>query len=134
MIPRCVAQSKNLPDRRRHPPAHPVVPDRTSGLRGAWTRDSIPDLQKPEGRAAADQHLEACAHLRVTGQTTQVRLEGAARLPDRQGSDCVIETGVHTMWSEQASTNGYQWAGARIISISGPSAASLDKWLDTAAH
>jgi hypothetical protein len=38
------------------------------------------------------------------------------------------------MWSEQASTNGYQWAGARIISISGPSAASLDKWLDTAAH
>jgi hypothetical protein len=56
------------------------------------------------------------------------------RLPDRRGgSPCEIETGVHTMWSEKASTNGYQWAGLRIISISGPSAASLDRWLDAAA-
>jgi hypothetical protein len=55
------------------------------------------------------------------------------RLPDRSGSHAEIETGVHTMWSEQASTNGYQWAGLRIISISGPAAASLDRWLDAAA-
>lgn len=51
------------------------------------------------------------------------------RLPDPRGAVSEVETGVHTMWTEKASTNGYQWSGLRIISISGPSAASLDRWL-----
>ncbi|MGH8190739.1 MAG: PilZ domain-containing protein [Rhodanobacteraceae bacterium] len=55
------------------------------------------------------------------------------RLPDPFGAQSEIETGVHTMWTEQASTDGYQWSGLRIISISGRSAASLDKWLEHGA-
>lgn len=51
------------------------------------------------------------------------------RLPDRHGIPIDVETGVHTMWTEQAATNGYQWSGLRIISISGAAAASLDQWL-----
>ena len=52
------------------------------------------------------------------------------RLPNPRGAATEIETGVHTMWTEQAAMNGYQWSGLRIISISGAAAASLDKWLD----
>ncbi|MGH8114402.1 MAG: PilZ domain-containing protein [Rhodanobacteraceae bacterium] len=52
------------------------------------------------------------------------------RLPDLRGSRSEIETGVHTMWTEQAATNGFQWSGVRIISISAPAAKSLDHWLD----
>lgn len=52
------------------------------------------------------------------------------RLPVPRGAQTEIETGVHTMWTEQAAMNGYQWSGLRIISISGAAAASLDKWLD----
>lgn len=52
------------------------------------------------------------------------------RLPDRHGIHDEIEAGVHTMWTDQAATNGYQWSGLRIISISGAAAASLDRWLD----
>lgn len=55
------------------------------------------------------------------------------RLPDSRGSGDEIETGVHTMWTEQAATNGYQWSGLRIISISSAAAALLDRWLNTAA-
>ncbi|MBN8735740.1 MAG: PilZ domain-containing protein [Xanthomonadales bacterium] len=55
------------------------------------------------------------------------------RLSDRRGAQTEIETGVHTMWTEQAAINGYQWSGLRIISISGTAAASLDKWLDGVA-
>lgn len=55
------------------------------------------------------------------------------RLSDRRGTQTEIETGVHTMWTEQAAINGYQWSGLRIISISGTAAASLDKWLDGVA-
>jgi hypothetical protein len=51
------------------------------------------------------------------------------RLPAARGGGAEIEAGVHTMWTEQAAMNGYQWSGLRIISISGPAAASLDKWL-----
>lgn len=50
-------------------------------------------------------------------------------LTGRGGGDAEIEAGVHTMWTEPASTNGYQWSGLRIISISGPAAISLDNWL-----
>lgn len=46
------------------------------------------------------------------------------------GADAEVEAGVHTMWTEAASTHGYQWSGLRIISISGAAAASLDHWLD----
>ncbi|HEX7370191.1 MAG TPA: PilZ domain-containing protein [Rhodanobacteraceae bacterium] len=52
------------------------------------------------------------------------------RLPGSTDSNDEIETGVHTMWIEQAATRGYQWSGLRIISISGPAAASLDGWLE----
>jgi len=55
------------------------------------------------------------------------------RLPDRRGAQTDIETGVHTMWTELAATNGYQWSGLRIISISGSAAASLDHWLEQSA-
>lgn len=57
------------------------------------------------------------------------------RLPDMdlRGSQAEIETGVHTMWTEQAATNGYQWSGLRIISISGSAAKSLDRWLEQSA-
>jgi hypothetical protein len=55
------------------------------------------------------------------------------RLPDRRGAPTDIETGVHTMWTELAATNGYQWSGLRIISISGSAAASLDHWLEQSA-
>lgn len=55
------------------------------------------------------------------------------RLPDRRGAHTDIETGVHTMWTELAATNGYQWSGLRIISISGSAAASLDHWLEQSA-
>lgn len=51
------------------------------------------------------------------------------RLPDPHGPHEEIETGVHTMWTDQAATNGYQWSGLRIISISGTAAATLDHWL-----
>ncbi len=51
------------------------------------------------------------------------------RLPDPQGPHEEIETGVHTMWTDQAATNGYQWSGLRITSISGTAAATLDHWL-----
>lgn len=40
-----------------------------------------------------------------------------------------IEAGVQAMWIDDASTNGYQWSGLRIISISAQAAASLDNWL-----
>ncbi|HET7562371.1 MAG TPA: PilZ domain-containing protein [Rhodanobacteraceae bacterium] len=49
------------------------------------------------------------------------------------GSSEEIETGLHTMWTEQASTGGQQWSGMRIISISAPDADLLDKWLDRVA-
>ena len=52
------------------------------------------------------------------------------RLPNPRGINDEIETGVHTMWTDQAATNGYQWSGLRIISISGAAAASLDHWLE----
>ncbi|HET9818598.1 MAG TPA: PilZ domain-containing protein [Rhodanobacteraceae bacterium] len=52
------------------------------------------------------------------------------RLPDLRGTQSEIETGVHTMWTEQAATNGYQWSGLRIISISATAAKSLDRWLE----
>lgn len=52
------------------------------------------------------------------------------RLPDLPGAHPEIETGVHTMWTEQASINGQQWSGLRIISISATAAASLDRWLE----
>ncbi len=55
------------------------------------------------------------------------------RLPRSQGNQDEIETGVHTMWTDQAATNGYQWSGLRIISISGAAAASLDRWLTQGA-
>lgn len=55
------------------------------------------------------------------------------RLPGPHGTGTDVETGVHTMWTEQAATNGYQWSGLRIISISGAAAALLDKWLNSAA-
>ena len=55
------------------------------------------------------------------------------RLPGRRGAPTDIETGVHTMWTELAATNGYQWSGLRIISISGSAAASLDHWLEQSA-
>ncbi len=45
------------------------------------------------------------------------------------GSGPEIEAGVHTMWTEQASTGGYQWSGLRIISISKPDARALEEWL-----
>ncbi len=51
-------------------------------------------------------------------------------LPDAHGPDTEIEAGVHTMWTDQAATNGYQWSGLRIISISGTAAILLDRWLD----
>ena len=51
------------------------------------------------------------------------------RLPNQHGATAEIETGVHTMWTEQAAINGYQWSGVRIISISGTAAESLDKRL-----
>ncbi len=50
-------------------------------------------------------------------------------LPDPIGNQVKIETGVHTMWIDAASTGDYQWSGLRIISISGPAAESLDHWL-----
>lgn len=49
------------------------------------------------------------------------------------GNSEEIETGVHTMWTEQASTGSNQWSGLRIISISPTDADLLDKWLDSAA-
>lgn len=49
------------------------------------------------------------------------------------GTGPEIETGVHTMWTEQASIGGQQWSGLRIISISAPDADSLDQWLELAA-
>lgn len=52
------------------------------------------------------------------------------QLPDANGPGEEIEAGVHTMWTDQAATNGYQWSGLRIISISGAAAASLDRWLE----
>lgn len=51
------------------------------------------------------------------------------RLADKHGAAAEIETGVHTMWTEQAATNGYQWSGLRIISISSAAATLLDHWL-----
>jgi hypothetical protein len=44
-----------------------------------------------------------------------------------------IETGLHAMWTEQASTGGQQWSGLRIISISATDAKLLDEWLDHVA-
>jgi hypothetical protein len=55
------------------------------------------------------------------------------RLPSPRGALEEIEAGVHTMWIDQAATNGYQWSGLRIISISGSAAASLDRWLGATA-
>jgi hypothetical protein len=55
------------------------------------------------------------------------------RLPDQRGVQAEIETGVHTMWTELAATNGYQWSGLRIISISGSAASALDTWLERSA-
>lgn len=55
------------------------------------------------------------------------------RLPDKRGVGAEIETGVHTMWIEQAAINGYQWSGLRIISISSTAATTLDHWLSAAA-
>lgn len=52
------------------------------------------------------------------------------RLPSARGANEEIEAGVHTMWTDQAATNGYQWSGLRIISISGAAAACLDRWLE----
>jgi hypothetical protein len=52
------------------------------------------------------------------------------RLPDKRGAATDIETGVHTMWTELAATNGYQWSGLRIRPISGSAAGSLDKWVE----
>lgn len=52
------------------------------------------------------------------------------RLPEPHGAHSEIETGVHTMWTEQPATEGNQWSGVRIISISAPAAKSLDRWLD----
>lgn len=49
------------------------------------------------------------------------------------GDSQEIETGLHTMWTEQASTGGQQWSGLRIISISAPDAELLDQWLDSVA-
>lgn len=51
-------------------------------------------------------------------------------LPDPVGNQVKVETGVHTMWTDAASTGDYQWSGLRIISISGPAAESLDHWLE----
>ncbi len=55
------------------------------------------------------------------------------RLPDSRGSEVEIEAGVHAMWTEQATTGGYQWSGLRIISISAPHATALDRWLEGGA-
>ncbi|HEX5353894.1 MAG TPA: PilZ domain-containing protein [Rhodanobacteraceae bacterium] len=55
------------------------------------------------------------------------------RLPGERGAQAEIETGVHTMWTELAATNGYQWSGLRIISISGAAASTLDSWLERSA-
>ncbi len=55
------------------------------------------------------------------------------RLPGERGGQSEIETGVHTMWTELAATNGYQWSGLRIISISGTAASTLDSWLEQSA-
>lgn len=52
------------------------------------------------------------------------------RLPVPRGAQSEIETGVCTMWTEQPTTESYQWSGVRIISISAPAAKSLDRWLD----
>lgn len=52
------------------------------------------------------------------------------QLPNTHGPTDEIEAGVHTMWTDQAATNGYQWSGLRIISISGAAAALLDRWLE----
>jgi hypothetical protein len=52
------------------------------------------------------------------------------QLPGPSGAATEVETGVHTMWVENAATNGYQWAGLRIISISNAAAQALDRWLE----
>lgn len=67
-----------------------------------------------------------CHHPLRDGALYQLRF----RLPNQQGIPTDVETGVHTMWTEQAATSGYQWSGVRIISISGAAAASLDHWLE----
>lgn len=55
------------------------------------------------------------------------------RLPGPNGAATDIEAGVHTVWTERAATDGLQWVGMRIISISGPAATALDAWLEDAA-
>lgn len=52
------------------------------------------------------------------------------RLPGASGASEQIEAGVHSMWLAKAATNGYQWAGLRIISISSDAANRLDHWLE----
>ena len=51
------------------------------------------------------------------------------QLPDPQGTPCVIEAGLHEMWSEPAAVPGQFWAGLRIISLSEGDAAALNAWL-----
>ena len=55
------------------------------------------------------------------------------RLPATHGNTADIDAGVHVVWTEHAATDGFQWAGARIISISAPAASALDAWLEAAA-
>ena len=55
------------------------------------------------------------------------------RLPGAASNGADIDAGVHVVWTENAATDGMQWAGMRIISISAPAASALDAWLEAAA-
>jgi hypothetical protein len=59
------------------------------------------------------------------GALYQVRFQ----LPDPQDGPCVIEAGLHEMWSEPAAVPGQYWAGLRIVSLSDADAEALNAWL-----
>jgi hypothetical protein len=53
-------------------------------------------------------------------------------LPDRNGRDIEISTGVHLLWSEQAHAPGQAWAGFRFIALCDAYREQLRDWVDSA--
>lgn len=51
------------------------------------------------------------------------------RLPGTQGNAGQLDVGVHAMWTGDAATGSYQWAGVRFISISAEATRALEDWL-----
>lgn len=77
------------------------------------------------GNLSTTGMMLVCAHPLNDNALYQLRFQ----LPGTPDDAGVIDVGVHTMWTGDAATGSYQWAGVRFISISAKATRALEGWL-----